>query len=99
MRRGGEREEMARDLLQGLKISIASVLQNKFLLLKNGCHNPVDMRSMERNKRQFLKNILCFYFIIFTFTYMCIHCLCHLPLPLLPGRNCSAFSDLVEKKT
>jgi hypothetical protein len=25
-----------------------------------------------------------FYFIIFTFTYMCIHCLCHLPTPSKP---------------
>jgi hypothetical protein len=39
------------------------------------------------------------YFIVFTFTHMCIHCLGH--LPLLPGRICSAFlfSVFVEKKT
>jgi hypothetical protein len=38
------------------------------------------------------------YFIVFTFTYMCIHCLGH---PPTPGRTCSAllFSDFVEEKT
>jgi hypothetical protein len=43
-----------------------------------------------------------FYFIIFTFTHMCIHCLPPLPpTPPLPGRTCSALmiSDFVEEKT
>jgi hypothetical protein len=41
-----------------------------------------------------------FYFIIFTFIYMCIHYLGH-PPPPLSGRTCStlSFSDFVEEKT
>jgi hypothetical protein len=40
-------------------------------------------------------------FIVFTFTYMCMHCLDHSPTPPLPGRTFSVllFSDFVEKKT
>jgi hypothetical protein len=40
-----------------------------------------------------------FYFIVFTFIYMCTHYLGHLPPPT-PGRTCSTllFSDFVEEK-
>jgi hypothetical protein len=48
--------------------------------------------------------LLCFF--IFTFTYTCIHCFCHLPTtpaPLhpFPDTTCSTllFSDFVEEKT
>jgi hypothetical protein len=44
-----------------------------------------------------------FYFIIFTFTYICIYCWGHLPPappPPLLDRTCSSlFSDFVEEKT
>jgi hypothetical protein len=39
-----------------------------------------------------------FYFTIFTFTYMCIHYLGHLPSPLFPGRTCSALLENIRDK-
>jgi hypothetical protein len=44
--------------------------------------------------------LFLFYFTIFTFTHMCIDCLCHLLSPF-PGRTCSTllFSDFFEEKT
>jgi hypothetical protein len=47
------------------------------------------------------KSSAFFYFIIFTFTYMCIHCLGHLPTPPSSSKTCSAimFSNFVEEKT
>jgi hypothetical protein len=40
-----------------------------------------------------------FFFLLyhFTFTYMCIHCLCPLPSSLLPGKTCSTLTTHFER--
>jgi hypothetical protein len=59
---------------------------------------------LEGNSKLML-SFSCFVFIIFTFTYMCLHFFCHLPttpapLHLFPGTTWSAllFSDFVDEK-
>jgi hypothetical protein len=55
------------------------------------------VKEKKNRKTQFL-----FFLSLFTFTHMCVHCLCHTPLAptLLLGRTCPAlFSNFVKEQT
>jgi hypothetical protein len=77
--------------------------QNKPALSKNKAEEKASLKSLNHTKRIIFK----FYFIIFTFTHMCIHCLGQFPPnsptspPQLLDRTCSAllFSSFFEEKT